>query len=126
MRYAPINHLWRVLMRIVDLPARCPPTPQRLQHTPHMAPFRQMAIALPYRNGKTVEYTQDFSVEEKERRSLFRATQHVVDQGPVDVGAAQADGIEQGFMIGDKISRVRQLFGIDLIVTDLTEHHESP
>jgi len=35
--------------------------------------------------------------------SSFSATSHVVDQGPVDVGATETDGIEEGIGIRYKV-----------------------
>ena len=56
--------------------------------------------------------------------SLFAATCHVVDQRPIDVGATDADGIEEGFGIRDKILLVGEFFGRDLGEAGVAEHHQ--
>lgn len=57
------------------------------------------------------------------QRSLFPAAGHVVDQGAIDVGAADADGIEERVCICYKILLVRELVRNDLSITDVAEHH---
>jgi hypothetical protein len=35
--------------------------------------------------------------------SSFATTRHVVDEGPVDISATEADGIEKGIGVSDKV-----------------------
>ncbi len=57
--------------------------------------------------------------------SLFAAARHVVDERPIDVGATEADGIEEGLGIRDEVLFVGEFIGYDLGVTDITQHHQS-
>jgi hypothetical protein len=57
--------------------------------------------------------------------SLFPAAGHVVDEGAVDISAADADRIEERFEIGDEILLIRKLFIYDLGVTGLAQHHQA-
>lgn len=57
--------------------------------------------------------------------SLFPAAGHVVDEGAVDIGAADADRIEERFEIGDEVFLVRKFFIHDLGVTGLAQHHQA-
>jgi hypothetical protein len=56
---------------------------------------------------------------------LFPAAGHVVDEGAIDVGAADADCIEECFGIGDEVLRIRKLFIHDLGITGLAQHHQA-
>ena len=56
--------------------------------------------------------------------SSFPATRHVIDKRPVDVGAAKADGIEEGLGISDKVLLVGEFIGHDLGIAYVAEHHE--
>ena len=55
---------------------------------------------------------------------LLGAAQHVIDQRAIDVGAAEADGIEQGCVVRNKVPGVGELVSVHLVVTGLTQHHE--
>lgn len=57
--------------------------------------------------------------------SSLPATRHVVDQRPIDVGATEADGIEEGLGIRDKILLVGEFIGYHLGMAGIAEHHES-
>ena len=46
--------------------------------------------------------------------SSLAAPRHVVDQGPIDVGATEADGIEEGIGIRDKVLLIGEFIGHDL------------
>ncbi len=61
---------------------------------------------------------QDFST------SSLSTTSHVVDKRPVDVGATEADGIEEGLGIRDKILLVGEFIGHHLGVAGFAEHHQ--
>ena len=61
---------------------------------------------------------EDFST------SSLSATCHVVDQGSIDVGATEADGIEKGIGIRNKILLVGEFIGHDLGVAGVAEHHQ--
>ena len=54
----------------------------------------------------------------------FPATSHVVDQRPINVGATEADGIEEGLGVRHKVLLVGEFIGHDLGVADIAEHHE--
>ena len=56
--------------------------------------------------------------------SSLSTTRHVVDQRPIDVGATEADGIEEGLGIRNKILLVGEFIGYDLSVADITQHHQ--
>ncbi len=56
--------------------------------------------------------------------SSFSATSHVVDQRPIDVGATEADGIEEGIRIRDKVFLVSELINHDLGVAGVAQHHQ--
>ena len=55
--------------------------------------------------------------------SSLPATRHVVDQRPIDVGATEADGIEEGLGISDKILLVGEFIGHHLGMAGIAEHH---
>lgn len=55
---------------------------------------------------------------------LLAASGHVVDEGAVDVGAADADCIEECFGIRDEVFLVRKIFIHDLGITGLAQHHQ--
>jgi len=55
---------------------------------------------------------------------LFPTPGHVVDEGAVDVGVADADGIEKRFEVGDEILRVRQLLRHNFVTAGVAEHTE--
>ncbi|MEK6639924.1 MAG: hypothetical protein AABZ17_04560 [Nitrospirota bacterium] len=57
--------------------------------------------------------------------SSLSTTRHVVDQGPIDIGATKADGIEEGLGIRDKILLVGEFIGYYLGMAGIAEHHES-
>lgn len=57
---------------------------------------------------------------------LLAAARHVVDEGAIDVGAADADRIEERFEVGDEVFLIRKLFTDDLGITGLTQHHQAP
>jgi len=50
---------------------------------------------------------------------------HVVDEGAINVGAADADRIEKRFEVGDEILLIRKLFTHNLGITGLAEHHQA-
>jgi hypothetical protein len=56
--------------------------------------------------------------------SSLPATCHVVDKRPIDVGATEADGIEEGIGIRNKTLLVGEFIGHDLGITSITEHHQ--
>ena len=56
--------------------------------------------------------------------SSLPAARHVVDQRPINVGAPEADGIEKGLGIRDKVLFVGEFIGHDLGIADVAEHHE--
>ncbi len=56
---------------------------------------------------------------------LLATAGHVVDEGAVDVGTADADCIEECFGIGDEVLRIRKLFIQDLGVTGFAQHHQA-
>lgn len=58
------------------------------------------------------------------RQQLFAAAGHVVDEGAIDVGAADADRIEERFEVGDKVFLIRKLFTDNLGITGLAQHHQ--
>lgn len=60
------------------------------------------------------------------RAGLFRTPEHIVDEGAIDIGAAEADGLEEEFVIGDKIAVVHQFVGQDVFMAGVAEHHQSP
>ena len=55
--------------------------------------------------------------------SSFPATRHVVDQGSIDVGTTEADRIEEGLGIRDKILLVGEFIGHHLGMAGIAEHH---
>lgn len=59
------------------------------------------------------------------RQQLFPTAGHVVDEGAIDVGAADADRIEERFEVGDKVFLIRKLFTDNLGVTGFAQHHQS-
>jgi len=61
---------------------------------------------------------EDFST------SSFTATRHVVDERPINIGATEADGIEEGIGIRDKVLFVGEFIGDDLGVAGLAQHHQ--
>ena len=63
--------------------------------------------------------------EEDNGRALFPAAGHVVDEGSIDIGAADADRIEERFKVGDEIFLVGQFLGHHLIMAGITQHDES-
>jgi hypothetical protein len=56
--------------------------------------------------------------------SSLSTTSHVVDQGSIDVGATEADGIEEGIGVSYKILLVSEFIGHDLGITSIAEHHQ--
>ena len=58
--------------------------------------------------------------------SLLGASQHIINERTVDVRATRADGIEEGFIVLNEIFVIRQVFGHDLVVAAITEHHQPP
>ena len=54
----------------------------------------------------------------------LRTAQHVIDQRTIDVGATHTNGVEQCFVVRDKVPSVRQLVVVHLVVTGLAQHHE--
>jgi hypothetical protein len=54
---------------------------------------------------------------------LLSATRHVVNERPIDVGATEADGIEEGIGIRNEVLFVGELIGHNLGVADITQHH---
>ena len=56
--------------------------------------------------------------------SSLAATSHVVDQRTIDVGATEADGIEEGIRIRDKVLLVGELISNDLGVAGIAQHHQ--
>jgi hypothetical protein len=56
--------------------------------------------------------------------SSLPTTCHVVDQRPIDIGATEADGIEEGLGIRDKILLVGKFIGYHLGMAGIAEHHE--
>ena len=59
-----------------------------------------------------------------ERPSSLAATSHVVDEGTIDVGATEADGIEEGIRIRDKVLLVGEFISNDLGVAGIAQHHQ--
>ena len=57
--------------------------------------------------------------------SSFPAASHVVDKRPVNVGATEADGIEEGVRVRDKVLFVSEFIGDDLGVAGVAQHHQS-
>jgi hypothetical protein len=53
------------------------------------------------------------------------AAGHVVDEGTIDVGAADADRIKERFKVSDEILLIRKLFTHNLGITGLAEHHQA-
>ena len=51
----------------------------------------------------------DFRRDEVQVKQLLRTTEHIVDQGPIDVQAAWTDSIEQRFVISDEVPMVDEL-----------------
>jgi hypothetical protein len=66
----------------------------------------------------------DSLTAERLQHSLAAAG-HVVDEGAIDVGAAEADRIEERFEVGDEILLIRKLFTHNLGITGLAEHHQA-
>ena len=56
--------------------------------------------------------------------SSLSATGHVVDQRPINVGATEADSIEEGIGIRDKVLLIGEFIGHNLGITSITEHHQ--
>jgi hypothetical protein len=56
---------------------------------------------------------------------LLAAARHVVDKRPIDVGASEADRIEEGIRIRDKIFLIGEFVGYDLGITGITKHHQA-
>ena len=56
--------------------------------------------------------------------SSFTATGHVVNKRPIDVGTTEADRIEEGLGIRDKILLVGEFIGHHLGMAGIAEHHE--
>jgi hypothetical protein len=61
---------------------------------------------------------EDFST------SSLAATRHVVDERPINIGTTEADGIEEGIGISDKVLFVGEFIGDDLGVAGLAQHHQ--
>ena len=55
--------------------------------------------------------------------SSLPATRHVVNERPINVGATEADGIEEGLGIRDKILLVGEFIGHHLGMAGIAEHH---
>lgn len=53
------------------------------------------------------------------------AAGHVVDEGAIDVGAAGADPIQQGFEVGHEVLPVGKFFIDDLSITGIAQHHQA-
>lgn len=66
-----------------------------------------------------------------ERRTTFHqhpsfpAARHIVNEGPVDIGATATNGIEQRVRVCDKILFVREFIRNDLGIADVAEHHQT-
>jgi hypothetical protein len=56
--------------------------------------------------------------------SSFAATCHVVNERPIDIGATEADGIEEGLGISDKVLLIGEFIGHDLGITSIAKHHQ--
>ena len=56
--------------------------------------------------------------------SSFTAARHIVDERPINVGATEADGIEESIGIRDKVLFVGEFIGNDLGITSIAEHHQ--
>ncbi len=56
---------------------------------------------------------------------LLSAAGHVVDEGAIDVGAADADRIKERFKVSHEILLIRKLFTHNLGITGLAEHHQA-
>lgn len=59
------------------------------------------------------------------RGKLLAAARHVVDERTVNIGATDADRIEERFKVGHKVFLVRKLFIHDLGVTGFAQHHQT-
>ena len=57
--------------------------------------------------------------------SSLSATSHVVDKRPINVGATETDGIEEGIGIRDKVLFVGEFIGNDLAIAGVAQHHQS-
>ena len=58
-------------------------------------------------------YRVSFYQEEREEdngRALFPAAGHVVDEGSIDIGAADADQIEEVLVVGNEVFGVHEFF----------------
>ncbi len=55
---------------------------------------------------------------------LLAAPRHVVNKRPIDVGASEADGIEEGIGVRDKVLFVGEFIGNDLGIADIAQHHQ--
>jgi hypothetical protein len=56
--------------------------------------------------------------------SSLATTRHVVDQGPIDVCATEADGVKEGIGIRHKVLLVGEFIGHDLGIAGITQHHQ--
>ncbi|MGE0469569.1 MAG: hypothetical protein AB7P19_09265 [Nitrospira sp.] len=56
---------------------------------------------------------------------LFAAAGHVVDEGSIDIGAADTDRIEERFKVGDEIFLVGEFLSHHLIMAGIAQHDES-
>ncbi len=56
--------------------------------------------------------------------SSLATTRHVVDERTIDVGASEADGIEEDVCIRYKVLLVGEFVGYDLRIAGLAEHHQ--
>lgn len=56
--------------------------------------------------------------------SSLSATGHVVDERPINIGATEADGIEESIGIRDKVLFVGKFIGDDLGVAGFAQHHQ--
>lgn len=59
------------------------------------------------------------------KRTSLPAAGHVVDEGAIDVGAADTDGIEECVRICHKILLVGELVRNDLGIANVAEHHQA-
>ncbi len=85
-------------------------------HLNGMSP-RRMAGVIRYAGCGASHFT-------KNAARLFRTPQHIVDQGPVDIRATDANGIEQRFVVGHEVPLIDQFLGKYLLVADIAQHHQ--
>jgi hypothetical protein len=55
---------------------------------------------------------------------LLAATRHVVNERPVNIGTPNADRIEEGIGVSDKVLLVSEFIGYDLGIADIAQHHQ--